>query len=276
MDPRELEALVRDTYRALIASPEPAGWGRLGDIVSLAELRSALPADLPREEIDAALLNLASHADVHLFPRADQDKAHPNDRDAALLLGGAHQHALTIEETKSARDFAQRLNMSRREPAESMVAALDDTMVVTIARMLNVEQSGDIQQLRERLVNTSVANHDAWMAAATQQSKDGNLLYRAENDPGSLSAADRREVTAAAQRHAGNPESFGPMRERAERWLTSNPSPAGSGATGTAANLARSSFGTAATPAAPPAETNPAAGNAAAAATSSSASPRTR
>ncbi len=251
MDVREVEALVRDTYRSLLASPGPAGWGRLGEIVSLAELRGALPAALPRDQLDAALQNLADHSDVHIFPRSDQRNAHPIDQEAALVVGGQHQHAIMIDAGKSADLVAGRLSMRERDRAESMVAALDDGILAEVASLMNVNLSDDPQVLRQRLVDTSVANHDAWLAAAVQTTEDGNLLYRAENEPQSLSADEIVKVQAAAGRHAGNPDSWRPMRERAERWLAQTAS-AGPQTPPTAASLARTSFSTPAEAGTPP------------------------
>ncbi|MEV4415428.1 hypothetical protein [Catellatospora sp. NPDC049609] len=248
MELREIEALVRDTYRALLASTALPGWGRLGNIVSLDELRAALPGTIPRDQVDAALLNLAAHSDVHLIPRSDQRNAHPVDQEAAVFRGATHYHAVMIDPEPSPELVAGALRMQTRDRAESMVAALDDRTAVAVAGLMGVDPGEGAQALRQRLVAVSVANHDAWLAAAVQEQQDGTLLYQAEHDPHGLSADDLVAVQAAAERHAGNSASWPPMRRRAEQWLA-DPGPDAQASS--PAHLARTSF-------APPPATGPA------------------
>jgi hypothetical protein len=217
MNLRDTEALIRATYRDLLAAPVP-GWGRLGSIVSLAELRAALPATLTREYVDEALRNLADHSDVHVIPRSDQRNAHPVDAEAALYLG-THNHALMIDDRMDAVLVVEGLRMRRRERAESMVAALPDSLLFSVGALMGVQDDPDPQVLRRRLVDQSVAAHDAWSAKTTQEADDGTLLFRAVEQPGSLADEELPAALAAAQRHVGNADSWPPLRERAERYL---------------------------------------------------------
>src|SRR5512144_1728395 len=54
---RATEDQIRQTYRQLTGGQDT--------LVTLTELRAALPAELSREQVDVALRNLRDHADVH-------------------------------------------------------------------------------------------------------------------------------------------------------------------------------------------------------------------
>jgi hypothetical protein len=213
---REVEAQVRATYRDL------ASQQRL-DIVSLAALRKALPQDLPREAVDAALLNVARHDDVHITPRSDQKNASPEDQDAALYFGGQHNHQMHIEATRDLSSTHQRIESTDRETAASMLAPMDDTFVAGLAQRMGVEAGDDPQETRQRIADKSQANLDHWTAEASQERLDGLLLAEADKAPvwaANMDPQTRQEVHDAAQRRidAGRWDDYPGLIERARRW----------------------------------------------------------
>lgn len=70
--------------------------GRRGGWVSLTRLRGAL-ARIPRDEVDEALRQLSHNPQVYLIPEANQKILTPEDRAAAVELGGEDKHLLSIE-----------------------------------------------------------------------------------------------------------------------------------------------------------------------------------
>ncbi len=216
VDSLEIEAWVREAYWSLAREP--------GAIVTLHDLRQALPADLPRDQVDAALTNLADHSDVHVFPTSDQRHARPQDQAAALWLGGSHDHAVTMDATQHPDRVVERLSMRDAQRATSMVAALDDQTVADVAERLGVEPCDDPQVLRQRLIDTSAANHAAWLADAQQGAEDGTLLYRADTEPewGAGWTDDDRQAAAEAaarlQDRAATDPAWAYVRQRADRW----------------------------------------------------------
>jgi hypothetical protein len=141
-DTLDIEAQIRDAYRQPEPEPERAAGrlDRLGPIVPLADLRAALP-DVPRDTFDTALARLADHSDVHVIPSgriAHRDMADA-DRDAGLWLGGQHNHTIHIDDTRTTDGIVARLHMRDRDQAASMVAALDDAEVESVARAMGVD-----------------------------------------------------------------------------------------------------------------------------------------
>lgn len=84
----DTQARVRAEYQDLAA--EPGAW------VSLTRLRSAL-SDLPRPEVDQALLHLGVQPRVHLIPESNQKVLSDADRAAAVRVGGEEMHLLAID-----------------------------------------------------------------------------------------------------------------------------------------------------------------------------------
>ena len=78
-----------DRGREVIAACRAAGGGQAGVRVRLSDLRPRLP-DLPRGEVDGALLALERAGELVLDPLEDPLDVRPADREAALLapLGG--------------------------------------------------------------------------------------------------------------------------------------------------------------------------------------------
>jgi hypothetical protein len=78
---------IRAAYAALAAAP--------GSWVSLTRLRHAV-ADIPRADLDAALLRLVLEREVRLNPEFDQKTLTAADRAAALRMGGTDVHLISI------------------------------------------------------------------------------------------------------------------------------------------------------------------------------------
>jgi hypothetical protein len=183
---------------------------------------------VPRETFDTALARLADHCDVHVIPSGRI--AHTNmtdaDRDAALWLGNQHNHTIHIDDARTTDGIVARLRMRDRAHAASMVAALDDREVESVARAMGVDIfHGEPEVTRQRLIDQSVANHDGWLADAEHGAEDGTLLYRADTDPewvAGWTADDRPRAREAAERlleRANRDQSWEYVRDRAARWL---------------------------------------------------------
>jgi hypothetical protein len=189
-------------------------------------VRAALP-DVPRETFDAALTRLADHSDVHVNPSGlvSHEDMTEEDRDASLWMGNQHHHQISIDDRRTATGIVGRLHMRDRDQAASMVAALNDREVESVARRMGVDVfPGEPTVTRQRLIDQSVANHDAWLADAKQGEEDGKLLYRADSDPdwvASWTDDDRQRAAEAAarlQERAETDPSWAYVRERADRW----------------------------------------------------------
>ncbi|MFG1608303.1 hypothetical protein [Actinoplanes sp. NPDC049265] len=83
----DLPDRIRGAYRKLT--------GERGEWVGLASLRSTL-ADVPRAEVDQALIALMDDPDVRLEPESHRRRIEPADREAAVLVGGEPRHKLAI------------------------------------------------------------------------------------------------------------------------------------------------------------------------------------
>lgn len=92
LDETELEALekgIRAAYADLAEDP--------GDWVGFTELRQRL-SGTPREHVDLALLRLSTADGVNIVPDANQGGLTPEDRAAAVAIGGQDKHLITIRE----------------------------------------------------------------------------------------------------------------------------------------------------------------------------------
>jgi len=87
VDAVDAEQLIRAAYAQLAKEP--------GSPVRLRLLREHLP-DVPREEVDAALLRLVLMPAVYLEPETKQRLLAAADWDAAITIGGEARHLLTI------------------------------------------------------------------------------------------------------------------------------------------------------------------------------------
>jgi len=217
-DTRDVEAAIREAYGSLA--------GHRGAIVPLADVRAALPADLDRETVDAALTKLAGHADVHVFPRTDQKQAAPTTQQAALPIGGGYSHSLIIEGGRPRMTTTlQAITMTSRVQAESMLAPLDDTEVAYLADRMGVDTTGTPADVRRRIAQQAETNRQQWHADARQGEEDGKLLARADHDPEWVQGwtdADRqaaREAGARLLARADHDLGWAYIRERATRWL---------------------------------------------------------
>lgn len=85
--PRAEEAL-RAAYARL--ADRPGGW------VSLSRLRGEV-TDLPRKEVDAALISLYQQPGVSLIPEENQKTLTETDRAAAVRIGDQNKHLIAIE-----------------------------------------------------------------------------------------------------------------------------------------------------------------------------------
>lgn len=87
--PDGLESRVRSAYQRLAREP--------GSAVRLVRLRQEL-RDVPRSELDDALVRLRRAPDVSLIPEENQKTLTDEDRSAAVTVGNQHNHLLAIEQ----------------------------------------------------------------------------------------------------------------------------------------------------------------------------------
>lgn len=83
------EDRVRATWSKL--SPKGRDWIRLSAI------REQLGNDLPREEVDKAILAMCRTGYVHLSPDSDRKNLKQSDHDSAIRVAGEPNHFLYIE-----------------------------------------------------------------------------------------------------------------------------------------------------------------------------------
>jgi hypothetical protein len=84
----DLQSLVRTAYRKLADEP--------GSLVSLVRLRAEL-ADVPRRDLDAALVDFDHQRGISLLPQEDQKLLTDDDRAAAVRIGVKDNHLIAIE-----------------------------------------------------------------------------------------------------------------------------------------------------------------------------------
>jgi hypothetical protein len=85
---RDVEARVIEAYRSL--ATKPGAW------VSLRRLRPAL-SEVDRSVLDAALTSLYTRPGITLIPEENQKSLTPDDRAAAVSIGGQNKHLISME-----------------------------------------------------------------------------------------------------------------------------------------------------------------------------------
>jgi hypothetical protein len=80
----------------------PGGW------VMLTRLRAALP-DVPRADVDQAILDLLDHQSAMLTPEANQKTLTTADRDAAIFIGGENKHLISIDREPEPQSVPDRI-----------------------------------------------------------------------------------------------------------------------------------------------------------------------
>lgn len=83
-----IEAEIVGAYRALADSA--------GDWVLLADLRQYL-ADYDRADVDIVLVAMTTTGMVHLTPISGRTRNHPDNVEAAVVVGGEPKHLICIE-----------------------------------------------------------------------------------------------------------------------------------------------------------------------------------
>jgi hypothetical protein len=84
----DMQSRVRSAYRKLTDEP--------GSLVSLVRLRAEL-TDVPRRDLDAALIEFDHQRGITLIPQEDQKLLTDEDRAAAVRIGVKDNHLIAIE-----------------------------------------------------------------------------------------------------------------------------------------------------------------------------------
>lgn len=92
-DPNARAQQIDDRIHTAVAdlAQQPGGW------VPLADLRERLGADIPRREVDAALVRLNRQPGVRVIPEANQKSLTQRDWDAAVEIGNQPKHLIAVE-----------------------------------------------------------------------------------------------------------------------------------------------------------------------------------
>lgn len=87
--PRQ-KAAIREVVRRLTPNQ--------GDRVSLVDVRAALPSDVPRAEVDAALKALVvEDHDTVITPQSNRKALSDDQRAAAVWVGGQEKHFIAVD-----------------------------------------------------------------------------------------------------------------------------------------------------------------------------------
>jgi hypothetical protein len=86
-EPADVPSRIRAVYAELAGGPE--------DWVSLTDVRARL-ADLPRETVDAALIELQHTSSAYIMPNENRKTLTAADRAAAIRIGDKDRHMLAI------------------------------------------------------------------------------------------------------------------------------------------------------------------------------------
>jgi hypothetical protein len=84
----EIDQAIRSAYHSLVHRP--------GQYVTLEDLRSKLPPDLPRDQVDEVLRRLNRRPDVTVTPEVNQKMLTPAARESAVIIGNVPKHAIAI------------------------------------------------------------------------------------------------------------------------------------------------------------------------------------
>lgn len=229
----DVERQIRRAYTDLCNQGTTLyGATRPDSIVRLADVRAALPDDVPREVVDLALARVAMQDDVNLFPLASRKNTTPDDQAAAVTLGVGYSDAMRVDPMGLDLDtIHQGIRTAGADMATSMVDPLGDQTSRDLAARMGVDPTGSLRDVKQRIVERSDANCQAWHTEARQSELDGTLLYRADNEPdwvATWTAADYAAAGAAAGRVLSrcdrDPETWHDgFRDRARRWVDAAP-----------------------------------------------------
>jgi hypothetical protein len=86
----DLEVRIREAYKRLVR--RPGGW------VGLAELRPLLGDDVGRTDVDRELKRMDRLPGISVIPEENQKTLTPEERDAAVKIGGKDNHLIAIED----------------------------------------------------------------------------------------------------------------------------------------------------------------------------------
>ncbi|MER6830800.1 hypothetical protein ABT352_32740 [Streptosporangium sp. NPDC000563] len=184
--PEVVQARVRDAYQALAKEP--------GDWVSLTQLRDRLGADLPREQVDAALRRMNRMPDVNLVPDDNQKMLTREDRAAALHIGEQDKHLISITSEPAS---AAKVDRTQTPPD----SAPESSPRPTPQNLSDTELDAQVAQGQRRI--------DGARAAGARNRDDGDsALAEALAEP-AVTERDRRTQRRASSAAAAKPEDEG-------------------------------------------------------------------
>ena len=210
--PQAYEATVPEPRAAVDATPAPTPIApstttlqdaiyatgatvRKGDWMPLSKLRSMMPADASREEVDAMLKQLCRDGKIHLAPDPRKDSLSQADHNDALRLGGEANHLVSWEaEARVPTSAATQAKPPRQSPVAGAASPLEDTL----RAVAKGEHQGDWMPLSKlRSMMPADASREEVDAMLKQLSRDGKIVLAPNPDRKSLDRADRENAIRA-------------------------------------------------------------------------------
>ncbi len=179
-------ARVRDAIYATGASVPKGDW------MPLSKLRSMMPADATREEVDAMLKQLSREGKIHLAPEPRKDSLSQDDHDNALRLGGEANHLVSWEaEARVRSSSTPPATPSRRSPIPHDPGQLEAS-IKAAAEHVHAGDWMPLSELRTKL--PADASREDVDALLKQLSRDGKVELAPNPDRKSLTSADRESA----------------------------------------------------------------------------------
>ncbi len=118
----------------------------------------------------------------------------------------------------------------RYGPARTILDPLSEPYVRYIAHRMGVDESGTVDEIRDRIAVQADRNCDAWLPRAEDSTEAAKLLYQVDRDPASvwqMPEQERELIDSAARRvlqeqHGQDGFVVRSLRARAMRWIGFN------------------------------------------------------
>jgi hypothetical protein len=179
-----VQGRIEAVFRDLVSHPK--GW------VGLARLRAALP-DVSREEFNEALLALDLNPHVYVIPEVNQKALTPEDRAAAIHVGGEDKHLLAIHPSRDAAPAAApgMDDGPVTAPTEQDDSATDQDLVRDAIRRAITAPEGTWQRLADvRAALPSDLSRADVDAVLKQMSREGAITLAPNPDRKALRQSD--------------------------------------------------------------------------------------
>lgn len=208
----EVENRIRAAYSAVLARKTNQGnrW------VGLAELREELGEDLPRAEVDAALIRLGLSG-ASLVPEDNQKALRRQDRDAAVLVGGRDHHNIRIEDPTPRPVPTPESADADLDPVESLRDDLDLKTKADLRAMIDEVNKARAKQGLKRLPVSGLKRELVDRLVDAQAGAGGTKGADVGAPAASTATGLHRSASAPSLRDFFPPPGQSPTREQQER-----------------------------------------------------------